>query len=56
MALEFTFAVRNRDFKAAGGGVSELKRVLQEVGFSPGFIRRVTIAAFEAEMSIAIHA
>ncbi|MEW6276268.1 MAG: anti-sigma regulatory factor [Bacillota bacterium] len=56
MALELTFAVQNRDFKAAGDGVSELKRVLQEVGFSPGFIRRVAIAAFEAEMNIVIHA
>ena len=56
MTLELTFPVRRRDFKAAGDAVSELKRVLQEVGFPPGLIRRVTIAAFEAEMNIVIHA
>ncbi|MGB9661768.1 MAG: ATP-binding protein [Moorellaceae bacterium] len=54
--LELSFKVQGRDFQAAGDGASKLKHVLQQVGFPPELVRRVAIAAFEAEMNIVIHA
>lgn len=54
--LELAFKVQGRDFQAAGDGASKLKHVLQQVGFPPELVRRVAIAAFEAEMNIIIHA
>lgn len=54
--LELAFKVQGRDFQAVGDGASKLKHVLQQVGFPPELVRRVAIAAFEAEMNIIIHA
>ncbi|WP_277995821.1 ATP-binding protein [Thermanaeromonas toyohensis] len=34
----------------------KLKRVLQQVGFSPELVRRVAVATFEAETNVIIHA
>lgn len=44
------------DFQSAGDVSSELKKVLQQVGFPPSFNRRIVIAAYEAEMNVVIHA
>ncbi|MGI9860206.1 ATP-binding protein [Moorella naiadis] len=54
-ALELAIPVRARDFLAGGDGAARIRLVLQQVGFPPGIIRRVAIAAYEAEMNIVIH-
>nr|WP_277998896.1 ATP-binding protein [Moorella sulfitireducens] len=54
-SLEMAFPVRARDFLAGGDGAARIRRVLQQVGFPPAIIRRVAIAAYEAEMNIVIH-
>ncbi|BCV21978.1 ATP-binding protein [Moorella sp. Hama-1] len=54
-ALELAIPVRARDFLAGGDGAARIRQVLQQVGFPPGVIRRVAIAAYEAEMNIVIH-
>lgn len=52
--LEHT--VKGLDFLKAGEASSNIKHTLQLVGYPPEIIRRAAIAAYEAEMNIAIHA
>lgn len=53
--LNMEFAVRGMDFQAAGEGASRIKKVLQQIGFTPEAARRAAIAAYEAEMNMVIH-
>lgn len=50
------FTVRGGDFSAAGEASSRVKAVLRQVGLEADLIRRVVIAAYEAEMNVVIHA
>jgi len=50
------FFLTGKDFKAAGSASSNLKGVLENMGVPPAIIRRVAIAAFEAEMNVIIYA
>lgn len=43
------------DFVRAGEAVSKIKHLLQQLGLDSGIIRRVAIAAYEAEMNVVIH-
>ncbi len=49
------FVVSSMDFVAAGQAASQIKRILQKIGFPPKVIRRVSIAAYEMEMNLVIH-
>ena len=53
IVLEFT--IKEMDFVTAGEASSNIKHTLQLIGFAPAIIRRVAIAAYEAEMNIVIH-
>jgi len=53
-ALLFRYNVIGQDFNRAGEAASSLKRTLSRLGIDPRIIRRVTIAAYEAEMNIVI--
>lgn len=53
--LEIVIPIKMKDFKAGGDGAARIKQVLQKIGFPPDIIRRVAIAAYEAEMNIVIH-
>ena len=44
------------DFSLAGRASSELKRVLGRLGIAPETIRRASIAMYEAEINMVIHA
>ncbi|HEX2952456.1 MAG TPA: ATP-binding protein [Bacillota bacterium] len=50
------FPVIGNDFVAAGEASSRIKKVLRQVGENAELIRRICIAAYEAEMNIVIHA
>lgn len=50
------YAINGMNFQSAGEASSNIKHTLQLVGFKPEVIRRVAIAAYEAEMNIVIHA
>ena len=50
------FAIEGGDFTAAGEASSRVKAVLRQLGLEAGFIRRVAIATYEAEMNVVIHA
>jgi CBS domain-containing protein/anti-sigma regulatory factor (Ser/Thr protein kinase) len=53
--LIFRHQVRGHDFDQAGEASSRLKKQLQRVGLVPEAVRRITIAAYEAEMNIVIY-
>ncbi len=57
MAEVFTeeFEIIADDFPAAGEASARIKSILKRIGIEPALIRRVTIAAYEAEMNIIIH-
>ena len=44
------------DFTRAGEASGAVKRTLKQLGFSPDLIRRVSIAMYEAEINMVIHA
>lgn len=54
-SLILRYNIRARDFRRAGQASSQLKQTLRRLGVDPRIIRRVAIAAYEAEMNIVIH-
>ena len=59
MALEVferTYDVTGRDFVNAGYVSTSIKDTLKRLGVSPGIVRRVAIASYEAEMNVVMYA
>jgi anti-sigma regulatory factor (Ser/Thr protein kinase) len=54
--VKLRFEVDDGDFSLAGRASSELKRVLGRLGIAPETIRRASIAMYEAEINMVIHA
>lgn len=54
--LILKYRIKGGDFKKAGEQTSKLRKNLLRLGFLPETIRRIAIAAFEAEMNIVIFA
>jgi anti-sigma regulatory factor (Ser/Thr protein kinase) len=50
------FFVSADDFAAAGAAAASVKKILKQLGFAPDFIRRTSIAMYEAEINMVIHA
>lgn len=55
-AIELNFEIKFHDFERAGSASSELKNTLKKVGYPPELIRRIVVAAYEAEMNVVVHA
>lgn len=53
--LSLKYQVRAKDFKEGGQASSRIKRALVRLGIEPQALRRVAIAAYEAEMNLIIH-
>ena len=53
--MKFEYNIIRNDFTTAGTASSNLKKVLKLLGIDQSIIRRASIAAYEAEMNIAIH-
>ncbi len=53
-SLHFQYNIVGQDFNRAGEAASGLKKTLSRLGFHPQIVRRVTIAAYEAEMNIVV--
>lgn len=55
-----TFKVRyevdGEDFSAAGEASRKLKKVLQRLGIDPKILRKATVAMYEGEINMVIHA
>jgi anti-sigma regulatory factor (Ser/Thr protein kinase) len=49
------FPVVAGDYAAAGEVSAKIKSILKMIGIDPALIRRITIAAYEAELNMIIH-
>jgi len=56
MGLTLNFQIPGDDFTRAGEASSAIKNTLKQAGFPPDIVRRVSIAAYEAEINTIIHA
>ncbi len=54
--LVFHFEVDGENFTSAGEASLAMKKNLRQLGFSPEIIRRVSIAMYEGEINMVIHA
>lgn len=54
--LTFHFDVDGDDFTSAGQASVAIKKNLRQLGISPDIIRRVSIAMYEGEINMVIHA
>lgn len=54
--LKFHYIVSGGDFTSAGNASVQAKKALRQLGFDPETIRRVSIAMYEGEINMVIHA
>ncbi len=54
--IRFHFDVDGQDFSSAGEASVKVKKKLRQLGFSPDVIRKVSIAMYEGEINMVIHA
>ena len=54
--LVFRFAVDGNDFTSAGQASVQVKKNLRQLGFDAEIIKRVSIAMYEGEINMVIHA
>ena len=54
--LVFRFEVLGNDFTSAGQASVQVKKNLRQLGLPPEIIRRVSIAMYEGEINMVIHA
>lgn len=55
-SITLRYTVQARDFVRGGQASSQIKRSLHNLGISPVILRRVAVAAYEAEMNLVVHA
>ena len=55
-ALQFHYSVDGDNFTSAGQASVQVKKVLRRLGLDPETIRRVSIAMYEGEINMVIHA
>ena len=55
-AVRFHFVVDGEDFTSAGQASVSVKKNLRKLGISPETIRRISIAMYEGEINMVIHA
>lgn len=55
-SIKLHYVVPGDDFTMAGAASSDVKRTLKELGISPTVIRNVSIAMYEGEINMVIHA
>ena len=55
-AVKFHFSVDGEDFSSAGQASVRVKKNLRQLGISPEIIRKVSIAMYEGEINMVIHA
>ena len=55
-AVRFHFVVDGEDFTSAGQASVRVKKNLRQLGISPEIIRKISIAMYEGEINMVIHA
>ncbi|MDP8231317.1 MAG: ATP-binding protein [Candidatus Zophobacter franzmannii] len=53
--ITLEFEIEEHDFINSGKGSAELKLTIKRLGVDPAIMRRIAIAAYEAEINIAAH-
>ncbi len=54
--LRYTFPIEGGDFATAGSVSTRIKKILQQIGVKPETVRRASVALYEAELNVVIHA
>ena len=54
--VNFHFDIDGDNFTSAGEASVRIKKLLREMGFTPEVIRRVSVAMYEGEINMVIHA
>lgn len=54
--VNFHFDIDGDNFTSAGEASVRIKKLLRELGFTPEVIRRVSVAMYEGEINMVIHA
>ena len=54
--IKFHFDVDGENFTSAGEASVQVKKLLRQIGISPDCIRRVSVAMYEGEINMVIHA
>ncbi len=54
--VNFHFDIDGDNFTSAGEASVRIKKLLREMGFTPEIIRRVSVAMYEGEINMVIHA
>ncbi|MDK2877330.1 MAG: serine/threonine-protein kinase RsbT [Thermoanaerobacteraceae bacterium] len=54
--MKLNYEITGNDFNNAGKATEQAKKILKQIGVDSAVIRKVSIAAYEAEMNIVIHA
>jgi len=54
--VNFHFDIDGENFTSAGEASVKIKKLLREMGFTPEIIRRVSVAMYEGEINMVIHA
>ncbi|MDD4164059.1 MAG: anti-sigma regulatory factor [Eubacteriales bacterium] len=54
--IQFHYDVDGENFTSAGEASVQIKQKLRQLGFTPDIIRRVSIAMYEGEINMVIHA
>ena len=55
-AVRFHFVVDGEDFTSAGQASVQVKKNLRKLGINPEIIRKISIAMYEGEINMVIHA
>lgn len=55
MAAHAIYSVEQCDYEKAGSASAAIKQLLRQEGIDKGIVRRVAIAAYEAEINLIIH-
>ncbi|HHW01617.1 MAG TPA: anti-sigma regulatory factor [Thermoanaerobacterales bacterium] len=54
--MKLNYEIYGNDFNNAGKATEQAKKILKQIGVDSAAVRKVSIAAYEAEMNIVIHA
>lgn len=54
--VNFHFDIDGENFTSAGEASVQIKKLLRQMGFSPDIIRRISVAMYEGEINMVIHA
>lgn len=54
--LTFQYKINGSNFASAGDATMQIKKELRALGFSAQFVRRISVAMYEGEINMVIHA